>query len=258
MNQLKSRLNVIRPNWSVPEKVKAFSTTRQGGVSLAPWGSMNLALHVHDNSENVNKNRMLLKQEMQLPNEPSWLEQVHSDKVIQLTQQNHNQNFKADATYTTEKNIICCVMTADCLPVLFCNKQATWVAAVHAGWKGIANGILKKLVQKYVSEFDGQMEDIRVWIGPAISAKAYQVGQDVKNAFIEQDAILEKAFTSQQADHFLLDSSYAAQLQLNELGVKVEQITTEDFCTYKDKERFFSYRRDGANTGRMATMVWLS
>ena len=257
MNVQTEQPQIIPANWSVGCTVKAFTTTRNGGVSLPPWDSLNLATHVNDNPENVQKNRALLKQNCGLPSEPVWLEQVHSDKVIRLTAENKTQSFKADASYTTEKKIVCCVMTADCLPVLFCNKQANWVAAAHAGWKGIANGILKNVVNLYLQQPDSKLEDLRVWIGPAISGKVYQVGKDVKQAFIQQDSILQKAFTKQDEQHELLNSAYAACLQLMNLGLTEQQITSEDFCTFKDNKRFFSYRRDGINTGRMASMIWL-
>jgi len=262
MSTKKSQPQVIIPTWSVNNNIHALSTTRKGGVSQSPYDELNVATHVKDNPEHIKENRRRLKEHCALPNEPSWLEQIHSDKVIALTEKNCHQVFTADGSYTIEKNIICCVMTADCMPVLFCNHQATWVAAVHAGWKGIANGILKNTVHIYTNEVGGQLADLQVWIGPAIGAKAYQVGQDVKDAFIKQDAILEKAFTVQDGPkdkgHFLLNSSYAAQLQLIEYGLEQTQISTENFCTYQDNERFYSYRRDGIHSGRMATMIWLS
>jgi len=249
---------IIRPNWSVSKNIQAFSTTRQGGVSQAPWDSLNLATHVNDNVDDVKKNRDLLTKHYALPNEPTWLEQVHSNKIVRLTAKNSQQHFKADAAYTTEKNIVCCVMTADCLPVLFCNKQATWVASVHAGWKGIANGILKSTLAIYEKDLGGNLKDLQVWIGPAISGNAYEVGEEVKAAFIQQDPILNKAFIPNENNHYLLNSSYAAQLQLIECGLDPKQITAPGFCTFNDEQRFYSYRRDGLNTGRMASMLWLS
>jgi len=250
---------IIMPDWLVSEKIQSLSTTRKGGVSGSPpYDELNLATHVNDNPEAVKENRHRLKIYCALPNDPSWLEQSHSDKVVRLTPQNYQQLFNADASYTTDKNIICSVMTADCVPVLFCNKQASWVAAAHVGWKGIANGILKNVVQIYSKEIMGDLADIHVWIGPAISGKVYQVGKEVKNALTKQDTILEKAFTKQDTSHhYLLNSSYAVQLQLIKMGVLTQQISTENFCTYQDNERFYSYRRDGRRTGRMASMVWL-
>lgn len=255
-------IEIIKPNWPCIEGVEALSTTRKGGASRHPWDSLNLATHVNDNPYDVKKNRELLNKSFALPNEPTWLEQVHSNEVVRLTLQNFQDSFQADATYTTEKGIVCCVMTADCVPILIRNAQSTWVAAVHAGWKGIANGILKKVLAVYLNEFDGDLNDLQIWIGPAISGNLYQVGQDVKDAFIQQDSILEKAFTAnsieKECDHYWLDSSKAAQLQLVEHGITEEQISTEDFCTYEDAERFFSYRRDGLDTGRMASLIWLT
>lgn len=251
-------IEIVLPNWSLIDGIKALSTTRKGGVSRHPWDSLNLATHVNDNPYDVKKNRSLLKEAFELPNEPGWLEQVHSDEVVRLTEENFQQNFKADAAYTTDANIVCSVMTADCLPVLFANKQATWVAAAHAGWKGVANGILKKVLNIYLKEIGGSLEDLQVWIGPAISGNVYQVGQEVKDAFVLQDAVLANAFTTNDANHYWLDSSLAAQLQLIESGISQQQISTEDFCTYEDCERFYSYRRDGMDTGRMASLIWLT
>ncbi len=249
---------IIRPNWSVAASVQALSTTRKGGVSQSPWNELNLANHVNDNQDDVLQNRRLLKQHCGLPDEPVWLEQIHSNKVVSLTAQNSKLHFKADASYTTEKNIVCCVMTADCLPVIFCNKQATWVAAAHAGWKGIANGILKKLLDIFCREMQGNLSDLQVWIGPAISGQAYEVAEEVKNAYLQQDSNLEQAFTAQKNGRFLLDNSLAAQLQLTKKGLLASQIATEAFCTFQDKQRFYSYRRDGLNSGRMASMIWLA
>jgi len=257
MNIQAASLQTISPQWAAPENIRALTTTRKGGVSQPPWDGFNLATHVNDNLDDVMENRRLLKQHANLPNEPTWLEQVHSNEAVQLTKQNAKQLFRADATYTTETNIVCCVMTADCLPVLFCNKQATWVAAAHAGWKGLANGILKNVMAMYIKQGAGQLSDLLVWIGPAISGRVYQVEGDVKEALERQDPGLEKAFTAQDEEHFLLDSRYAAQLQLVENGLHESQIATEDFCTYQDDKRFYSYRRDGLNTGRMASMIWL-
>ncbi len=248
---------IITPAWPVSDNVQSLSTTRKGGVSQPPYDELNLATHVNDNPTDVKENRSRLKAHCKLPDEPGWLEQIHSDKVVRLTAQNVRQTLVADASYTTDKNIICAVMTADCVPVLFCNKQATWVAAAHAGWKGIANGILKKVLQIYSEEMEADLADVQVWIGPAISGKVYEVGREVKDAFVHQDAVLEQAFTIQDANHYLLNSSYAVQLQLIESGITENQISSEDFCTYQDTERFYSYRRDGISTGRMASMIWL-
>ena len=256
-DKIASSIEIIKPNWIEIKGVKALSTTRKGGISRHPWDGFNLATHVDDNPYDVKKNRSLLKQSFELPNEPCWLEQIHSNEVVRLTTQNCQESFKADASYTTDKGVVCCVMTADCLPVLFSNKQATWVAAAHAGWKGIANGILKQVISIYQNDIGGSLEDLKVWIGPAISGNVYQVGPEVKGAFVQQDSVLEKAFSANDANHYWLDSSYAAQLQLVENGINQQQISTEDFCTYEDSERFFSYRRDGIKTGRMASLIWL-
>jgi len=258
MNSSNLAKSIITPNWLVDKRIQAISTTRLGGVSTPPWNSLNLATHVNDDLDNVFKNREQLKQRCKLPNEPTWLEQTHSNDIVRLTNENCLQSSKADATHTTEKNIVCCVMTADCLPILLCNKQATWVAAVHAGWKGIANGILRKMLKLYVNEIGGELSDLQLWLGPAIGGDAYQVGADVKDAFMQQDLALENAFINNVDGRYLLNSVSAAKIQLNQSGINSNQISAPIFCTYHDGERFFSYRRDGANSGRMASMIWLA
>lgn len=258
MNSEALRENIICPTWSVNERIQALSTTRNGGVSQSPWNTFNLATHVNDDLNDVLQNRSILKQSYNLPKEPTWLTQTHSNNIIRLTADNLQQLFNADAAYTTEKNIICCVMTADCLPILLCNEQATWVAAIHAGWKGIANGIIRKLVSLYKNEIGGEVSDLHVWVGPAISEKVYEVGADVKEAFVQQDSALKKAFKETHNNKYLLNSVKAARLQLMLCGINEKSISSPSFCTYQEHERFFSYRRDGVNSGRMASMVWLA
>jgi len=251
---------LIQANWPIVSGVHAFCTTRIGGVSQSPWDSFNLATHVNDNPDHVLQNRQQLQAQCHLPAEPTWLEQVHGNELVRLTSDNTKQSFKADAVFTTEKNIVCSVMTADCLPVLFSNKQASWVAAAHAGWKGIANGILKRVVESYISELNGSLSDLQVWIGPAIGGKVYQVGDDVRQAYLQQDSVLNQAFVKDQTavGYYLLNNAQAARLQLTAFGLLDNQISIADYCTFTDSDLFFSYRRDGINTGRMASIIWLN
>jgi len=241
--------DMIIPNWQVPNNVKAYTTTRKGGVSIAPYDSFNLADHVDDNPEHVKINRQLLKTNLHLPNEPIWLKQVHSTTSVIANQENTGQC--ADAVYSYEKNTVCVVMTADCLPVLLTNQQGNMVAAIHAGWRGLAGGILETTLQ----QLNVISEDVIVWLGPAISGKAFEVGDEVRTAFIDFLPQAEHAFIPTRAGHWLADLYLLAKQRLNQQGIT--QIYGGEFCTYTDESRFYSYRRD-KQTGRMASLIWLT
>lgn len=250
----KTMLAVIEPDWQVAARVKACCTTRQGGFSQGAFATLNPATHVGDDLLTVNNNRERLLQALKLPTEPVWLEQVHSTRVLELCAGESPENSKADAAIATEPGVVCAVMTADCLPVLLCNQQASWVAAVHAGWRGLAGGILSHVVQRY----PGQPAELYAWLGPAISAQAYEVGDDVNQAFaargLEPD--LAQALTPTGEGKFHLDMVHAARLQLTARGITDAHISGGAFCTYTDAQRFYSYRRDGT-TGRMVSLIWL-
>ncbi len=237
----------IIPDWPVNPRVKAVSSTRLGGVSLAPFNSLNLGLHVGDDESAVNHNRAKLEQAIQLPNSPFWLDQVHGTDVITLPSTSRNNT--ADASFTETVGEVCCVMTADCLPVLFCNQSGSMVAAAHAGWKGLVAGVLENTL----SRFQDDPDDILVWLGPAISAKAFEVGNDVRDQFLQYDAQSMHAFKP-HSDKWLADIYALAKFRLHQLGVT--HIYGGEFCTYSDPERFFSYRRDGI-TGRQASCIWI-
>lgn len=246
-----SDLNFIIPNWPAPANVKALQTTRLGGVSHAPFKSLNLGAHVSDDAIAVAKNRQLLSP--YLPSEPVWVNQVHGIEVIDAAQSTCLQN--ADASFATKPNVVCVTMTADCLPVLLCDKAGTVVAAVHAGWRGLCDGAIEAAVNKLPVE----KSEILAWLGPAIGPNAFEVGDDVRQQFIQQDKQAEQAFKSHAADKWLCNMYLIARQRLNKMGVT--QIygasINEDFCTYTDKARFFSFRRDNV-TGRMASLIWLS
>lgn len=243
-------LEFIHPDWPAPSNVKALQTTRAGGGSQAPYASLNLGAHVNDDPITVAKNRQLLSS--YLPSEPVWVNQVHGVDVIDAATSNCLQN--ADAALTTKPNVVCVTMTADCLPVLLCDKSGTVVAAVHAGWRGLCDGVIEAAVGK----MQVPPTEILVWLGPAIGPNAFEVGADVRAQFMEKDSQATLAFKP-LADKWLCNMYLIARQRLNKLGVT--QIYgasehNEDFCTYTDEARFFSFRRDNV-TGRMASLIWL-
>jgi len=239
----------IQPNWPVPSNVKALQTTRIGGVSSGAFASLNMGAHVGDDPIAVAKNRQLLSQ--YLPSEPVWVNQVHGTDVIDAATSSCLQN--ADASFTTKSNVVCVTMTADCLPLLLCDTQGTVVAAVHAGWRGLCDGV----VEAAIAKMQVPPHEILVWLGPAIGPNAFEVGADVKAQFVAKDTQAEHAFKP-HADKWLGNLYLIAKQRLHNLGVtKIYGASVnEEFCTYTDKARFFSFRRDHV-TGRMASMVWL-
>lgn len=237
-------LKLITPNWPAPSKVKAYTTTRKGGHSQAPYDSLNLGDHVDDDPKAVAANRATLRQ--LLPAEPVWLKQVHSTKIVTAT----SSNCTADASMTTELNKVCVVLTADCLPVLFCDRAGTTVAAVHAGWRGLAGGILEATLQR----FNNAPEDILVWLGPAIGPQAFEVGAEVREAFTDYLPEATQAFKAKGTGHWLADLYLLARQRLAHKSVI--NVFGGEFCTYTDAEHFYSYRRDKI-TGRMASLIWL-
>lgn len=242
-------MDFIKPDWPVPSNVKALQTTRIGGVSRAPYASFNLAAHVHDNPLDVAKNRQLLSP--YLPSEPVWVNQVHGVEVIDAAQSGCLQD--ADASFATQANVVCVTMTADCLPVLFCDTRGTAVAVAHAGWRGLCDGVLEATVAK----MPVPPSEILAWLGPAIGPQAFEVGDDVRAAFIARDAQAALAFKP-HGDKWLCDMYRLARQRLHAVGV--DKIygggVNEHFCTYTDAARFFSFRRDNV-TGRMASLIWL-
>ncbi len=241
-------VNWLQADWPAPDFIKAGTTLRQGGVSRGAYESFNLATHVGDELALVNQNRAILTRSLNLPNAPQWLEQIHSIKAALLP--NEESIPKADAAYTVEKNIVCAVMTADCLPLLITNKQGSFVVAIHAGWRGLCDGIIEMTIKKLAVE----PESLLVWLGPAISADVYEVGEEVYDAFTKAEVEAKQAFTSVSEGHWLFDIYQLAKLRLNKMGVK--QIYGGDRCTLSEEEQFFSYRRDDV-TGRMASMIWI-
>ncbi len=243
------QLDFILPNWPAPANVKALQTTRVGGVSVWPYASLNLGAHVGDNHVFVEHNRQLLAP--YLPSSPVWINQVHGIKVINASSSMGLHD--ADASYSKLANVVCATMTADCLPVLLCDTKGTVVAAVHAGWRGLCDGVIEAAVH----EMAVPASEVLAWLGPAIGPQSFEVGDDVRTQFIAVDPRASHAFKP-HADKWLCDLYLLAKQRLQSVGVSQiygATINTE-FCTYSEGERFYSFRRDNV-TGRMASLIWL-
>jgi YfiH family protein len=240
--------NFFIPNWPVPSHIKSIQTLRVGGKSEGKYNSFNLATHVNDETHSINSNRDLLNQH--LPSSPHWLNQTHSVDVIELP----SPTLNGDASYTTDKNTVCVVQTADCLPLLVTNKKGTIVAAIHAGWRGLLNGVIENTIHK----MNMSPNELLVWLGPAIGQKYFEVGFDVKHSFCEKDQHAEKAFRTISDQKWLADIYYLAKLRLKASGVTAIYggSVTDDYCTFTNEADYFSYRRDG-ETGRMASLIWI-
>ena len=235
---------------SFPKNVQLVSTTRffdentRSCLIESGYDNFNLALHVDDNPIQVNNNRALLVSKYHLPAKPKFLEQTHSDICLEAS----STQCLGDAVVTREKGVVCCVMTADCLPIFISNHSGTQVAVAHTGWKGVLNGIIEATIAKF------NQQDLLVHFGPAISQENFEVGQDVFDQFVNKSQTLEKAFIPFK-DKYKLDIYQAARIILN--GLSVKSISGGDECTYTQKGKYFSYRRDGAKSGRMAHLIWI-
>lgn len=240
-------MTLLRPQWVPPATVIALSTTRQGGISQPPWQSLNLGAHCGDDPQHVAANRQRLIQTAVLPASPVWLEQVHGTQVLKLGT-SPPASRQADACWTDQPDVVCAVMTADCLPVLLCDHAGREVAAAHAGWRGLCAGILERTVACFHSE----PAQLMAWLGPAIGSQAFEVGAEVRAAFMAHSASAASAFVPCR-NKYLANLYQLAHQRLTAVGVR--QIYGGDRCTYLETDNFFSWRRDG-NTGRMASMIW--
>lgn len=247
-NKPGTRLELIIPDWNVPKHVQAVSTTRKEGVSRQGFASLNLACHVNDNPVHVEHNRHLLKQRLELPVEPEWLRQTHSTTVIDL---DHDESRDGDAAITTTLGKIAVVLTADCMPVLFCNSQGSEVAAAHAGWRGLLKGVLEQTVL----QMNSTPEEILAWMGPAIGPQHFEVGEEVRELFIQHTPDNAHFFSLSRPGHYLADLYSIARLRLNKLGIK--QVSGGGRCTYSESSTFFSYRREKV-TGRQASLIYIN
>jgi YfiH family protein len=240
-------IEFIRARWNAPPQVKALCTTRNGGFGEQPYDSFNLAAHVGDDDKCVQRNRELLRHTLDLPAEPCWLEQTHSTRVINLESESTRV---ADAANTQQAGTIAVVMTADCLPILLCNKAGTEVAAIHAGWRGLADGVIEAAVLAMQSPPD----QLLAWIGPGISQQCFEVGDEVREIFIARNNTAEDHFIANRPAHWLCDLGALASDTLTRL--KVAEINRAEYCSFKDESLFYSYRRN-APTGRMASLIWI-
>ena len=239
-------IEFIKPDWPAPTHIRALATTRKGGVSESPFDSLNLGLHVEDDRARVMANRELVNNNAGHP-PVQWLNQVHGNKVVKYS--DSLVSLEADAILTDKSAATCAVMTADCLPVLFTNSDGSWIAAAHAGWRGLAAGILANTVKRY-----SQSKPLMAWIGPAISQRYFEVGVEVKQTFIDLDDGNRRYFIQNNRGRWQADLAGLAKKQLEYFGVDVY---LSQLCTFKDKRRFYSFRRDG-QTGRMASMIWIA
>lgn len=239
-------MSLQQPEWAIPPTVKALYSTRPGGVSEAPFDSFNLAEHVGDDLERVARNREILLLEA-LPSAPCWLQQTHSTTVVTLES---DLNREADAAITRQADMVAVVMTADCLPILFCNQSGTEVAAVHAGWRGLLDGI----VQETIAKMQSPANELLAWIGPAISQPKFEVGDEVRQSFVDKHASADNRFINNRSGHWLCDLPALADDLLSRQGVA--SVTRSNLCSYTDGGSFFSYRRQ-AVTGRMASLIWM-
>jgi YfiH family protein len=240
-------LYLLMPDWPAPAHVKAVTTTRQGGVSKGPYDSLNLAMHVGDDPVAVKNNRSRVKEVLELPDEPAWLTQVHGSHIADAATCIDDE---ADGSYSYQQGVVCTVLTADCLPLLLCDRQGKRVAAAHAGWKGLAAGV----IEAAVSSLQRDPGEIYAWLGPAIGPGMFEVGSEVRDIFIEIDITAESAFMPKTGDKWLADIYQLAWQRLAALGVS--HVYGGNYCTYTQDDWFYSYRRDGV-TGRMASMIWL-
>lgn len=247
--------NYIIPNWQIPPNIHAFTTTRIGGFSKAPYDSFNLSTYVGDDIIDVNKNRLKLIQDLNLPAEPVWEKQMHTTKVLHLDLDNRNIiEPAADASFTKLKQTVCVIQTADCLPILVCDSAGTIVAAIHAGWKGLLNGIIENTVNAMQTE----NQNLIAWLGPAIGPNAFEVGIEVREQFVAKLPEAKNAFipAKTNTNKFFANIYLLATQRLNNLGIT--NISGGEYCTYTNKELFYSYRRDNGVTGRMASLIWMN
>lgn len=242
-------MKLIRADWQAPDHIHALTTTRLDGVSQAPFDGLNLGDHVGDQLEAVDENRQMLMKALGLTVPPQWLSQVHGVRIVEA--QPDNKVREADGCWSSAAGQACVVMTADCLPVLITDRKGTRVAAAHAGWRGLASGVLEATLAHFPDP-----EDLLVWMGPAIGPLAFEVGSEVREQFVRALPASDEAFQVSPTDSskWLADIYQLASLRLRAAGVK--HVSGGDYCTFTESDYFYSYRRDG-QTGRMASLIWI-
>lgn len=247
-------MKTIQPDWPAPARVRALSTTRDGGLSEGAFAGLNLGAHVGDEPTRVAANRARLQQAAGIPSPLNWLNQVHGTTVHPVSHQYEGAP-DADAACAHEAGLACIVMTADCLPVLFCDRAGTVVAAAHAGWRGLLGDEEGGVLEASIAAMGCAPDQILAWLGPAIGPAAFEVGGEVRDAFMAVQAESADAFVpSANEGKWLADIYQLARLRLARAGVTA--VYGGEYCTFSDGEQFYSYRRDG-QTGRMASLIWL-
>lgn len=258
-----SGLEIITPDWPLSQRIKAFTTTRKGGFSEGDFQGLNFGLSTQDDPRKVIANRELLYRTFKVPENDFFLTQIHSNLCVPITSQWNHAG--ADASYTDRINTPSVILTADCLPVLIANRKESIVTGIHAGWRSL----LMDIIENSVAQLQENPEDLFVWLGPAISQKGFEIGPEVKSAFAYRNTLLtnleEQArnpdglfIPSENAGKYYADIYALAQLRLQNLGIPLSQIYGGDCCTYSDPDRFYSYRRDGARSGRLASFIWIN
>jgi len=236
-------MSYIQVNWSAPSHIKAFTTTRSGGCSQGVYHSMNLSHYVGDERQNVQSNRQQLRSDLELKTEPVWLEQVHSNQLANADLQIRSA---VDGSFSTTQNTVCVVMTADCMPILLTNRAGDQVAAVHAGWRGMAAGI----IENAVALFQCPRHEIIAWAGPCIGPTKFEIGTEVRDQIGGSD----NCYKPSKNNKLLANLYLLCEQRLSALGVS--NYSHSEACTYSDNDQFFSYRRDG-QCGRMASLIWI-
>jgi YfiH family protein len=241
--------SVVVPDWPAPSRVQALTTTRRlPGNSLPPYDAFNLGLGSGEDESTVYANRALLQRAFALPAPPRWLRQVHGNRSLRLTAEIHDGELEADAAFTAQSGVVLAILSADCLPILVCAEDGTEIAAIHAGWRGLAGGVIESCIGR-LRNAPGQL---LVWLGPAIGPASYEVGDEVRAAFVERDAGVAAAFAAARPGHWHCDLYALARQRLTALGAT--RIYGAGFDTFADP-RFYSYRRDGASSGRFASLI---
>jgi YfiH family protein len=239
----------IVPDWPAPPNVRAYSTTRVGGVSGAPFDSLNLSFSSGDDERCVEQNRARVISALAIPEPPRWLNQVHGTRVVDAELARRRP--QADASTSNRPSQVLALMTADCIPVLVCDRHGRQVAAAHAGWRGLAAGVLESTIGALQSD----PSDLLAWLGPGIGPEAFEVGPEVRQSFLAQDPQAARSFQRGNGDRLLADLYQLARQRLGRAGVNA--VFGGEYCTYSDPARFFSYRRDGKRSGRMGSFIWL-
>jgi len=238
--------NWIAASWDAPARIRAGTTTRLGGVSRPPYDSLNLARHVGDKPALVRQNRDRLRELCCLPSDPLWLAQTHSNRIIEA---DRNESMAADAAWTRRSGIVCAILTADCVPLLLCDRNGTRIAAVHVGWRGLHTGIVEETLRR----FEPGRHSLLAWLGPHICARHYEVGDEVRDACLRGRPGSAAAFRRNRHGRWQCSLETLIATRLKKHGITA---TTSGHCTFGEPERFYSYRRT-KTTGRMASLIWM-